>query len=155
MSRIVVLAFSFLIFVSGVRAEDATGPKIGRGDGWQVIGQTESDSQCLGDLSTPTCAVETFLACHTRQRSDWCTLVRGWPYDFGPGKAPPRYTLYRIENILDLPRAELFGDVHENVPTQDGDLDVVVSIRDCWFDPKDPTAEDCRPPDVLHCLFPE
>ena len=153
MSRIVVLAFSFLIFVSGARAEDATGPRIGRGDVWLVIGQTESDSTCLGDLSTPTCAMETFLACFTRERSDWCSAVMGAPYDFGSGKAPPRYRLYRIEKIEELPRGQLFGDVHAITPTQDGDVVVVVSIRDCWFGPGEPENEDCRPPETRHYLF--
>lgn len=102
--RSLALAIMLLVAAFGNQAlaRSDTAPWPDRGQGWLEITQDKADSTCLGDLSTPICATETFLACFLRNRSDWCSDVFNERYIFHSHPLPGYALLYKIRKVKAL-----------------------------------------------------
>lgn len=64
------------------------------------IGPDRADSQCIGDATTPLCAVETFIACWARRDIDLCREVYDGPLrHFDAAGTQPYAFKYHLEAI--------------------------------------------------------
>jgi hypothetical protein len=59
----------------------------------RFISQNDATSTCIGDPRTPLCAVETFLACSSRQNLDLCDLVGVKHFSYPDEKYTSRYRI--------------------------------------------------------------
>ena len=110
-----------------------------KADGWLVASPDELDSPCVGDVSTPKCSVETFIACLVRYRNEWCSAALGRS-NFITGTPPvDEFQLYRFLLIEPIRKARYFrepenggsGGAH-GTQTQAGDFHIVVLRRECF-----------------------
>ena len=71
----------------------------------RVITPTEATSTCIGDISTPLCAVETFLACMRRLERRFCEQVGVFGFSLRKDPEPVRYRVLsgRILRDEDIP----------------------------------------------------
>lgn len=110
-----------------------------KADGWLVASPHELDSPCVGDVSTPKCSVETFIACFVSKTDEWCTAAMGEPSEFSGILPLYEFQLYRFLLIEPIRKARYFrepenggsGGAH-GTQTQAGDFHVVVLRRVCY-----------------------
>lgn len=75
------------------------------------IGPDHADSQCIGDATTPLCAVETFIACWARRDIDLCRKVYDGPLRyFDTAGTQPYLFKYRLEVLYHPTGKELLED---------------------------------------------
>jgi len=57
---------------------------------WRMIGYSAATSPCIGQLTTPVCAVETLMACETQSNGELCRKARitGFPHFYYKAKDP-------------------------------------------------------------------
>ena len=71
----------------------------------RIITPTEATSKCIGDISTPLCAVETFLACMWRLERPHCEQVGVFGFSLDNKAETARYRILsvRILRAKDIP----------------------------------------------------
>ena len=103
-----------------------------RGQEGQIrrITPTEADSACIGNPITPLCAVETWIACITREDLSLCRAV-GQDYEF----FKPTGGLWAAEYVIERMHKIRPEDVTEELKDTDwfkpGYFDIVVRERFC------------------------
>ena len=106
------------------------------------------DSTCIGDVSDPVCAIETWFACYALERPELCELLGVEGRRFEPD-AQPNIVEYRIIEALpvasDRPPPRLLNKPG-HPPAQ---LGVRVVKRTCSFDCKQ-LAKDTFAPSVYY-----
>lgn len=115
-------------------------PDLPRLDGkheWHTIGPSAktTQSKCIGQTTTPVCAIETAEACRVRRDDRLCKIAAGPFKLFAPDKSYERPTpeQYRVErafrmNRRNLPSWELGAKHHFR---QIGDIEVEIVFRQC------------------------
>lgn len=111
-------------------------------EGYRYLGPDHADSSCIGEVSTPECAAETYLACSVRADPSLCALVGIEDKAFGFVNTRD-YEAYRIVDILPVP-------AERKLPSPDGEswytpglVEVRIRYRSCNMD------EGCPPRNKL------
>jgi hypothetical protein len=107
---------------------------------WRVIGANRATSDCIGETTTPICAIETRLACFDRRIVELCFLADQTSdarrYNLSlPGSSDD---VYRIETIRAVTRLnafqrmflEKYGDKYPNM-TKVGDVYMHMRLDQC------------------------
>lgn len=94
------VALAFILAACAAPGVDDFDPAEIRG-----ITPTEAASKCIGDVSTPLCAVETFLACMWRLERPLCERVGVFDFSLADRPDPVRYRILsaRILRAEDIP----------------------------------------------------
>ena len=90
---------------------------------WRTVTQDDatSTSDCIGDLVTPLCAVDTVMACFARFQGKLCQLVWSYPasdYKFSSGAHPARYMMYRVTAVRTAQVAGTFPFPNDPPPAE-------------------------------------
>ena len=94
------------------------------------IDNTTSDSVCVGDSSTPVCAVETWLACFARRAPALCEqVVPHVEMLFNP-RTEPYFIEYQIADVLPV-MPERITDELSVFRIKPGDMEVRARKRGC------------------------
>ncbi len=107
---------------------------------WRTVTQDDatSTSDCIGDLVTPLCAVDTVMACYARNEGKLCQLAWSYPapwYEFGSPASPRAYILYRVTAVRTAQVAGTFpfpNDPPRGTDIKVGDLLIDVLWQSCW-----------------------
>lgn len=92
------------------------------------ITPTLADSTCIGNVSKPICAVETWIACYARSESRLCSLLGVNGMRFNPeGRAD--FVDYVIVDILPVTTTRIFSTNPERKLLRPGDLEIRVMTR--------------------------
>lgn len=94
------------------------------------ITQTWADSTCIGDVSNPVCAVETWIACHAREDPSLCALLGVNRIKFIPYGTPNVFD-YVILEIMPVTEERMTQGVRRWGLVQPGHLEVRVMERWC------------------------
>lgn len=136
-----LLAFCAVIVGSGAFAAEPDLPSADPPGTWRRITQDadSTDSKCIGQLTSPLCAVETKLACFTRQEEELCAMADLVP---DPGgyihfkSAEYRVTRYRITGSRIMTEGDIliWHRLSCQWPWRPGDVAVDLEQLDCWLD---------------------
>ncbi|MBI1244476.1 MAG: hypothetical protein GC202_05675 [Alphaproteobacteria bacterium] len=142
------LAFALLLAVPArAQTRDPDLPPVDPPGHWRqmTLDDATSDSKCVGKFDTPLCAVETVIACFTRNEWELCNAALRKPGHFKrpkssrqPSFARTQYRIVRSEvltqaGIDDIPR---LADLE-----RPGDLRIDVRKRDCYLEDE---RENCE-----------
>ena len=91
--RRIILGILAAGILSGMALADA--------ESYKRITEGRIDSHCIGDVSDPICAVETWIACYALERPELCALlgVEGMRFE---GDAQPNIFDYKIIEVLPI-----------------------------------------------------
>lgn len=105
----------------------------------RIITPTEATSTCIGDISTPLCTVETFLACMRRLERSFCEQVGVFGFSLRKNPEPVRYRILsgRILRDQDIP-----DHLRHTFWMKAGYADITIIYLD-WHTP-DCFPEGCR-----------
>ncbi len=120
-----LIAVALLVLSLGI-----LGPIRGQEGQIRRITPTEADSACIGNPITPLCAVETWIACITREDLSLCRAV-GQNYAFfkpAGGLWAAEYVIERMHKIRPQDVTEELKDTYWYKP---GYFDIVVRERFC------------------------
>lgn len=127
------------------------------GDIWLTMGwnKKQTSSKCIGKINTPLCALETFLACRTRNDVKLCILSQGewfnpelqkrWPHDPYPRTGLMRYYILDVERYTE----EVAASIHSQESyRQDkaGDISISLDWEMCGQADKQGRLSDCCAP---------
>lgn len=76
-----------------------SGMALADAESYKRITEGHIDSQCIGDVSDPVCAIETWNACYALERPELCALLGVEGMRFKPD-AQPNIIEYRIIEVL-------------------------------------------------------
>ena len=106
------------------------------------------DSHCIGDVSDPVCAIETWFACYALERPELCELLGVKGRRFKPD-AQPNIVEYRIIEVLPVAPDRLPPRLQNKPWFINAQLEVRVAKRTCSFVCKQ-LAEDSFSPSVYY-----
>ncbi len=119
-----------------------------------TLDDATSDSKCVGKFDTALCAVETMIACFTRQLDELCTgaTLDGKPFVFFAGRQPNPGSLdrYRVSFVQRLTERSIQDIPRKIEGVRPGDIRVDVQKRIC---PTDGAANRCRPPNRSYLII--
>lgn len=91
-----------------------------------------ADSVCIGDTSTPSCAVETWRACFVRRDPELCgKVVTNLVMWFDPTDEP-YFVEYQISDVLRLGPEQITPKL-AGLRVEAGDLEVRIRLRACRY----------------------
>lgn len=104
---------------------------------WRVITQdpATTTSKCIGDTSTPVCALETLLACFARNDYPLCAQTMLNPFEPTGEVSNVTYRIYESRRLqcndplLDF-YGEDYGNDYPSTPRK-GDVDFYIKIKYC------------------------
>lgn len=151
-----MLALAASLAPAAAQSPDPDLPPVDPPGRWRqmTLDDATSDSKCVGQFDTPLCAVETVIACFTRQIDDLCTrasLDRP-AFEFFAGRMPrpdsfDRYRVSRVERLTERTIQEI-PRYTEGVRA--GDIRIDLHIRYC---PTDGKTNLCRPPNRFRTVI--
>lgn len=104
---------------------------------WKRITNFGADTQtdCIGNPKTPTCAVETFIACLAYRDGDLCAIAENYPDMRIEFDAPERRRVmdYNIRSLGPFKSASIPKGMDVNWTPAPGDQLAVVDIRECQY----------------------
>ncbi|MHB1219273.1 MAG: hypothetical protein ACYC1L_13850 [Alphaproteobacteria bacterium] len=113
---------------------------------WKRITNFGADTQteCIGNPKTPTCAVETFIACLAYRDGDLCAIAENYPDMRIEFDAPERRRVmdYNIRSLGAFKSASIPKNMDVSWAPAAGDQLAVVDIRECQYVE---TNWQCRP----------
>lgn len=116
-----------------------------KGGGWSRLTSfgAETDSICIGNGRSATCAVETYLACIARRDNALCAIAQNDPKlasQFEPSERR-RIFDYRFRRLGPFTRKDLPADLDVDWRPASGDQLAVVDVVECVLD----GGWQCRP----------
>lgn len=123
---------------------------------WRTVTQKDAttSSDCIGDLVTPLCTVDTEVACFVRVRGKLCSLATIFddpPMPFVTGPVPGTYKQYRVASVRTASKEDLWpppADPFPGVGVKVGDLIIDTFIVSCWEAKEGVmTGNDCDNPE--------
>jgi hypothetical protein len=129
--RTLLFCTALLFGFASALAQDV--PPVDPPDQWRTVGQNDatSSSRCIGQPTTPLCAVETLLACFQRGQLDLCRMVddgaEQYAQVFATPVDPGKRLTYRVVAV-DRPEA------------QPGDMLIILEQREISADRPGPAA---------------
>lgn len=127
-TRFILMLAAALVFAtpSLVHAAEPLPRPDARGQ-WRVITADDATttSRCIGNPTTPACAIETHLACFVRRQQELCDKVHLVPYDFS-------FFIFHATHIR-LEKFERITTLGPDNSLRDriGDIDVLARQMDC------------------------
>lgn len=113
---------------------------------WKRITNFGADTQtdCIGNPKTPTCAVETFIACLAYRDGDLCAIAENYPDMRIEFDAPERRRVmdYNIRTVGAFKKASIPKGMDVDWTPASGDQLAVVDMRECQYVE---TTWQCRP----------
>ena len=110
---------------------------------YRLIGPADrSDSRCIGQATTPLCAVETLLACFARRDADLCRAV--WPGGEGVAGFLARQHNSRYWWSYRIAAAELSGAGEAVIAVAGRMCGLQTAEPDCFTTPAPPTSYRLR-----------
>ena len=113
---------------------------------WKRITNFGADTQtdCIGNPKTPTCAVETFIACLAYRDGDLCAIAENYPDMRIEFDAPERRRVmdYNIRTVGAFKKASIPKGMDVDWTPAAGDQLAVVDMRECQYVE---TNWQCRP----------
>ncbi len=104
----------------------------------------ETQTDCIGNPKTPTCAVETFVACLTYRDGDLCAIAENYPDMRIEFDSPERRRVmdYNIRSVGAFKKSALPKGMDVDWTPAAGDQLAVVDMRECQYVE---TNWQCRP----------
>ncbi len=104
---------------------------------WKRITNFGADTQtdCIGNPKTPTCAVETFVACLAYRDGDLCAIAENYPDMRIEFDAPERRRLmdYNIRSVGAFKKASIPKGMDVDWTPAAGDQLAIVDMRECQY----------------------
>lgn len=150
-AAILAAVLAVLALAAPAAAQRAADPDLPRADPrgyWRqvTLDPETTTSKCIGNLSTPLCAVETMVACRERHDWDMCAAASssGWrPVVEGPVSRFFSRSRYRIAWTGRVTRRTLDDIPWYHSSAQPGDLRIEVLLIPCTVHPGH--DENCGP----------
>jgi hypothetical protein len=99
------------------------------------ISAARTDSICIGDVSDPVCAVETWIACYALEKPDLCSRLGVKGMRFVTDDIPNIFD-YKIVSVSPVTESIITFDIRQKGTIQSGQVEVRVMERWC--------TDDCR-----------